>query len=153
MVDEYNSSARNQGISEAEMRAYVGNLLDPESVPDALKGAEFHGFDVAAVGMGFHHFSDPTLAAQRLADRLRTGGVLFIVDFEPHADPHGHSHGHDAAETVMHLGFSEEDVRRHFETAGVGGNFEYVVLGKGVVFTHDGKEQSRSLFMARGVKV
>jgi SAM-dependent methyltransferase len=153
MVDEYNTSARNQGISEAEMRAHVGNLLDPVSVPEALSGPEFHGFDVAAVGMGFHHFPDPTLASRRLAERLRTGGVLFIVDFLPHEDPKSHSHGHEAAHTVIHFGFSEEDVRASFEAAGVGGKFEYVVLGKGVVFSHDGKEHERSLFMARGVKL
>lgn len=162
MVNEYNSSARNQGISDEEMRACVGNLLDPESVPENLAGPEFHDFDIAAVGMGFHHFPDPALAAKRLAERLRKGGVLFIVDFEPHADPkgqsHSHSHSHDhgdggAAETVIHFGFSEEDVRTVFEEAGVGSKFEYVVLGKGVVFSHDGKEHSRSLFMARGVKL
>jgi hypothetical protein len=44
-------------------------------------------------------------------------------------------------------------MKRHFEAAGVGGNFEYVVLGTGVVFTRDGKEHRRSVFMARGVKV
>jgi hypothetical protein len=55
-------------------------------------------------------------------------------------------------ETITHLGFAEEDVRASFEAAGVGEKFEYVVLGTGVVFTHEGKEQKRSLFMARGVK-
>lgn len=157
MVEEYNSSARDQGIGEDEMCAHVGNLLDPESVPESLAGPEFHGFDIAAVGMGFHHFPDPALAAKRLANRLRTGGVLFIVDFQPHEDPkgdsHGHGHAHEAAETVIHFGFSEEQVKANFEAAGVGGKFEYVVLGKGVVFSHDGKEHRRSLFMARGVKL
>lgn len=167
MVHEYNTSARNQGIDEAEMSAHLGNLLDPDSVPESLAGPEYHGFDVAAVGMGFHHFPDPGLAAKRLADRLKTGGVLFIVDFLPHDDPnghshghgsHGHSHGHDshghaAAKTVIHFGFSEEDVKGYFEAAGVGEKFEYVLLGKGVVFSHDAKEHKRSLFMARGVKL
>jgi SAM-dependent methyltransferase len=158
MVTEYNTGARNQGISEAEMCAHVGNLLDPASVPESLSGAEFHDFDVAAVGMGFHHFPDPALASKRLADRLRKGGVLFIVDFVPHADPKahshglGHGHGPGASETVIHFGFSEEEVRGHFEAAGVGNEFEYVVLGKGIVLSHDGTENRRSLFMARGVK-
>lgn len=192
MAAEYNTSARNQGISAEEMSARVGNLLDAE-VPAALQVPELHGFDVAAVGMGFHHFADPALAARRLADRLRTGGVLFIVDFLPHADPnaghghghghdhgHGHSHGHDhghdhghshdhgptpdydyedtdgpgpkVTETITHMGFSDEDVKGIFQAAGVGEKFEYVVLGKGMVFSHEGKEQRRSLFMARGVK-
>lgn len=159
MVREYNTGARNQGISEAEMCAHVGNLLDPAAVPESLSGPEFHGFDVAAVGMGFHHFPDTELATKRLAERLRKGGVLFIVDFLPHADPKAHAHGHGdghapgASDTVIHFGFSEEDVRRNFEAAGVGDKFEYIVLGKGVVFSHEGKEYKRSLFIARGVKV
>ena len=158
-MNEYNTGARNQGISEAEMFAHVGNLLDPASVPESLSGPDFHGFDVAAVGMGFHPFPDTALAARRLAERLRKGGVLFIVDFMPHADPdgcsdgHGHGHAPGASETVIHFGFSEEDVRRNFEAAGVGDKFEYMVLGKGLVFSHNGKEHRRSLFMARGVKV
>ena len=149
MVDEYNTSARNQGIVADEMRAHVGNLIDPDAVPETLSGLAFHGFDVAAVGMGFHHFADPALAARRLAERLRTGGVLFIVDFLPHAHPHGH--GQDGT-TPMHMGFSEEAVSAIFATAGVGERFEHVVLGKGVVFSRDGREHQRSLFMARGVK-
>ncbi|RFU28547.1 hypothetical protein B7463_g7795, partial [Scytalidium lignicola] len=63
MADEYNSSARDQGIGEDEMCAHVGSLLDPKSVPESLAGPEFYGFDVVAVGNGFHHFPDPALAA------------------------------------------------------------------------------------------
>lgn len=85
MVKEYNTSARNQGIPESEMLAVQGNLLDANKPsPLELAGKEFFEFDIAAVGLGFHHFDDPALAAKRLAERLKTGGVLFIVDFLPH---------------------------------------------------------------------
>jgi len=183
MVNEYNIGAENQGIAEDEMHAVVGNLIDitPSA---ALSGPQFEGFDIAAVGMGWHHFDNPTLAAKRLAERLKIGGVLLIIDFLPFAAPghsHGHSHSHShshksesqdhhhdhinakgkesdekphpASHTITHLGFSEDDTRKMFEEAGVGGSFEYVTLGKGVVFTTNGDEMKRSVFMARGRKV
>lgn len=85
MVNEYNTSAQNQGIPEAEMHAYQGNLIDPgQPAPEALAGKEFFDFDIAVVGLGFHHFDDPKLASRRLAERLKKGGVLMIVDFVPH---------------------------------------------------------------------
>jgi SAM-dependent methyltransferase len=161
MVNEYNTSAQNQGIAASEMHAVLGNLLDVTSPnPPSLSGPEFHDFDIAAVGLGFHHFDDPALAAKRLAERLKKGGVLMIVDFMPHEHFHGHDgqgHGHDhsAKKTVMHMGFSEEEVKRVFEGAGVGGVFEFVVLGKGVVFEdrEKGAKMERSVFMARGSKL
>lgn len=85
MVKEYNTSARNQGIPETEMVAVQGNLIDANKPnPPELAEKQFYNFDIAAVGLGFHHFDDPGLAAKRLAERLKKGGVLFIVDFLPH---------------------------------------------------------------------
>lgn len=67
------------------MHAVQGNLLDPnDPAPAALAGQEFFEFDIAVVGLGFHHFDDPALATRRLAERLKKGGVLMIVDFVPH---------------------------------------------------------------------
>jgi SAM-dependent methyltransferase len=113
MVAVYNKNASNQGISPNEMSASVGNLLVPtDPSPADFKGEEWFNFDLAVVGLGFHHFEDPALAATRLAERLKPGGVLLIIDFMPHehhgeivpddggsseAEPsgcHGHGHGH-----------------------------------------------------------
>lgn len=67
------------------MHAYQGNLCVPDDPsPAAFASPEFSSFDVAAVGLGFHHFDDPSLAARRLAERLKTGGVLVILDFFSH---------------------------------------------------------------------
>ena len=67
------------------MRAYQGNLCVPDDPnPAAFSGPEFFNFDIVAVGLGFHHFDDPALAARRLAERLKDGGVLTILDFLPH---------------------------------------------------------------------
>ncbi|TVY80996.1 putative methyltransferase [Lachnellula suecica] len=155
MVAEYNKSVANQGITPSEMSAQVGNLLDPSNPsPAALSGPELYEFDISAVGLGFHHFDDPALAAKRLVERLKPGGTLLIIDFQPHE--HMHHHTHAAAKTVTHMGFSEVDVKRMFEEAGVGEGFEYVVVGKGIVFTDksdESKTVSRKVFMARGSKL
>lgn len=82
------------------MVAFHGNLCVPgDQDPDAFRDPKFFGFDLAVVGLGFHHFDDPELAAKRLVVRLRPGGVLMIIDFLPHEPGgpghSGGSHGHD----------------------------------------------------------
>jgi SAM-dependent methyltransferase len=125
MVSVYTRNAHNQGLTPDFMSARVGNLLDPaDPSPDDFASAEWFNFDLAVVGLGFHHFEDPTLAAARLAERLKTGGVLMIIDFMPHSNHgeievdgdggtgsgegisyghghgifHGHGHGHGHGE-------------------------------------------------------
>lgn len=155
MVAEYNKSASNQGIPSSEMEARVGNLLDASNPsPASLSGDEFFNFDIAVVGLGFHHFEDPTFAAKQLALRLKPGGVLLIIDFMTHA--HVHDHANPAAHTITHHGFSEEEVKKMFVGAGAGSDFEMAVVGNGVVFKglkEGGEQLKRTIFMARGVKL
>ncbi|KXH69450.1 methyltransferase domain-containing protein [Colletotrichum salicis] len=162
------------------MHAYQGNLTDPsDPSPVSLAsdggndGGRFRDFDVAGVGLGFHHFEDPELSARRLVERLRPGGVFIILDFLPHEKM---DHALPAAHTVMHHGFSEERMRSIFEQAGAGGDFRMEELGSGVVFGghghdhghghshgeekgHDhhghgsGQGMKRRVFLARGTKV
>jgi SAM-dependent methyltransferase len=168
MVEQYNTLMLNQGIPSSEMRAVTGNLLSPtDPNPAHLNAPEYFNFDIAAVGMGFHHFTDPTYAAKQLVQRLKPGGVLFIVDFKPHAPlEHSHHHSHDhshehshshekqgekpkvdeeeevgknAAHTVLHHGFSPETVKKMFEEAGAGKGYEYLEIGDGIVM-HGVKE-------------
>ncbi|KAI9642047.1 hypothetical protein NHQ30_009918 [Ciborinia camelliae] len=172
MVAQYNARASNQGLSPSEMIAYQGNLLSPTPDP-GLEKEDLYGFDIAVVGLGFHHFDNPALAARKLGERLKKGGILAVVDFESHdgyGNPHehGHGHGHDkpqlnaqaqkAQETVTHHGFSEEEIKKIFVDAGVGADFGYMVLGKGIVFHGTGeegerKDRKRAVFMARGIKL
>lgn len=102
MAAEYNTAAQNQGIPPSEMHAHVGNLIDSHTTPPvSFSGPEFHEFDLAVVGLGFHHFEEPALATRRLAERLKEGGVLCVIDFLPHAhvggsgSGHGHKHEHN----------------------------------------------------------
>lgn len=148
-----------QGLSKDEMVAHQGNLCDASDAnPAPFSGPSFHDFDVATVGLGFHHFDDPELAAQRLAARLRPGGILFILDFLVHGQGHGHGGDHipsAAAATVMHHGFSEETIKSVFEGAGVGGDFGLVEIGTISPGFRDaeGKEAVKRVFLARGTKL
>ncbi|KAK0655209.1 S-adenosyl-L-methionine-dependent methyltransferase [Cercophora newfieldiana] len=151
MVATYNTRAENQGLSESEMRAYQGNLTAPDDPsPAAFSSPNFFNFDIAAVGLGFHHFDNPALAAQRLVERLRPGGVLFVLDFLPHEKMHS---SHAASHTVTHHGFSREAIQKIFEDAGAGKDF--ALQDVAVVFnraTETGHEMRRQLFLARGTK-
>ncbi|RYP36505.1 hypothetical protein DL768_010938 [Monosporascus sp. mg162] len=174
MVAAYNAGARNQGLASDEMHAVVGNLADPDR-PDVLPGPEFRDFDIAAVGGGFHHFADPELAAARLVERLRPGGVLLIWDFKPHGHGHGNGEGcgrgrggeddgdgdggfmGPARHTIAHHGFTEERIRAIYEKAGAGTNFRLAELGAGFLFGNvhgmeDKEKARRSVFLARGEK-
>lgn len=110
MVQKYNTLSP----SPTTAHALTGDLLSssPADLPqpdDFVAGHEMTGFDIVAVGLGFHHFHDPDGAIARLAERVSPGGVLLIVDFvegkgweddfkrshgHGHSHDHGHSHGH-----------------------------------------------------------
>ncbi|CAI6086828.1 hypothetical protein V2G26_009663 [Clonostachys chloroleuca] len=151
MIERYNAKSSPEG---PKRKAYLGNLISKDEEPATLfSGAEFSGFDFAGVGMGFHHFDDPVLAARRLAERLAPGGVLFIVDFEPHGALGGHG---GATSGVKHHGFTEDKVRGIFEAAGAGGEFGFKRLEKPLVFRgakEGGEDMVRKVFFARGSKL
>ncbi|KKA26356.1 hypothetical protein TD95_003833 [Thielaviopsis punctulata] len=157
MVNVYNSRAEMQGLSKDEMFAVNANLLDPAAPsPSALSSPLFFDFDVAAVGLGAHHFADPAFCATQLVQRLKPGGVLVFIDFLTH-EP-AVAAGEEMAKglnTVMHHGFSEEQVRAFFEAAGAGKGFALQVMGRGMMFHGHGagpEGSERLVFVARGEK-
>ena len=82
MVTRYKELASPSEIASVRgAHARVGNLLTEAEPDSALDGQDLHGFDVAAIALGVHHFADPALAIERLAGRLKQGGVIVIVDF------------------------------------------------------------------------
>lgn len=162
MVDRFNAALpANFG------RAIVGDLLTPEPPPSGspLTQGDLFRFDLAAVGLGFHHFADPALAVRRLAERLDPGGVLLIIDFAPFsphtAAHHGHGgHGGDEAfpkaamHTIHRHGFGEEDMRELFEGGGLR-HVGYRVM-EGEVEMRIGEEEkpvSRKVFLGRADKM
>ncbi|TGJ78834.1 hypothetical protein E0Z10_g9928 [Xylaria hypoxylon] len=151
MIAAYNTRAENQGLSSDEMHAVLGDLAS-ETIDNALLSPELFNFDIAAVGGGFHHFGDPELAAKRLVERLKPGGVLLIWDFLPHGGRHGHNHkhdghshaekdsSHDVYHSVMHHGFSEPRMREIFTAAGAGTDFRLELIGGGFALGGHGHE-------------
>jgi len=128
--------------------AVVGNLLTAQEPAQALSTPEYRDFDLVAVGLGYHHFADLQLATRRLADRLRPGGIFLIIDFVTHAMemvPEMQA----AANTVAHLGFSEEELKQIFEGAGLA-DFALVRMGEEV---HLKGTMKREPFLARGRKI
>lgn len=125
MVSIFNERISSAGLSSSTAHAVQGNLFDKEDPsPKEFQAKEWHDFDIAAVGFGFHHFEDVVFAASQLKERLRPGGVLVISDFLEGADKwvdeegrevegnwngkgHGHGHGHHHAHEHKH-GHSHE---------------------------------------------
>lgn len=167
MVSAFNKRATDVGIPQSQVSAVVGNLFTPES-SDALAEPEYFNFDIVAVGSAYHHFEDVTLATKRLVERLKPGGVLFIIDFiqgagMDHSHEHGH-HGHtDIPEDVLKelpkemidsikvTDFDEAHVRAFFEEAGLV-EFAISVLDEKLYMEYSGRSMERTVFFAKGMK-
>lgn len=160
MVGRFNELAATSEIpSVRQARAVEGDLLtDRESWPVGLDGPELYGFDVAAVGVGLHHFDDPAKAIGRLAQRLRVGGVLLIVDFlEEEDDGDGDDAGHGrlptgAEHTIRKHGFSEKEMKGMVESHGLGGFGWKEMPERLEVKLHEHMPISRRGFLARAAK-
>jgi SAM-dependent methyltransferase len=160
MIDEFNRHAAAVGVSD-KVTGYKADLLG-DSVAAEFSGPEFTDFDVVTVSMALHHFENPGQALERLASRVKKGGVCLIIDFVPHAPyEHGHGSGHgheghdvgDASATVKTHGFSPEDMQKLFQGAGLSARFDYEVLPEPFVFTKDDKTMSKTAFIARAQRV
>lgn len=135
--------------------AYVGNIVSTdESCQTAFSSPGFFNFDHAGVGLGFHHMDDCALAAKRLAQGLRPGGVFFVVDFAAQ-ETASEQDLLPSSSGVRHQGFMEQEMQHMFEVAGVGFNFAFHVLDEDLTFEHahgQGKHMYRRVFIARGEK-
>jgi len=138
------------------MMALRGDLASPEEPEDPrLRHRVLFDFDVAICVLAFHHFADPAQAAKRLADRLRPGGVLCVVDFleEGLPVPIDPELRRMQNYTVEHHGFSKEQIWTMFNGAGAGVDFAIQEMGSGYTRCGAlGTKQERVLFLARGTK-
>lgn len=176
MLDKYRATAAELGLDESRMLAVKGDLLAPTINPTRppLSDEELNGFDLVAICMALHHVEDIALATKRLAERLRPGAVLLIIDWatrdapnnetkqqtraqmENHHHHHHHMHEtidpkHPAAHTVSHDSFSRDQVFSIFEQAGCGKS-QFVLADKlsPVPGARSGQMQ---LFWARATKL
>ncbi|CAP60821.1 uncharacterized protein PODANS_1_20920 [Podospora anserina S mat+] len=129
----------------------VRPLPGAELASEANKHAWLTGRNQVATYNARAANQDPPLAARRLVERLRPGsGVLMILDFLPHEKMDA---SHPASGTVIHHGFSKEQIQKIFEDAGAGEHFAFEELA--VVFNKAAgtrEEMKRKIFMARGTR-
>jgi SAM-dependent methyltransferase len=134
MVSSYNSRAAEalqslqstpgtDSQSLPTLTATVGDLFCTPPDP-SLASPEFFNFDIAVSSFAFHHFADPVLSAERLAERLRPGGVLLIADFltggeeivgkvDGPTHPYAHAHHHQSNEHEHGLEHNHEHQHQH----------------------------------------
>lgn len=145
MVQKYNEAARQSGMTSDHCNAIVGDLF-AETVPDHLTIPDLYMFDIAVIGLGFHHFENPALAVKRLTERLKPGeGVLVIVDFLPFSkDDHSGAH-----HTVKTHGFNEQDMERMYKDSGLD-SFSFAILPEPVAMEFESGTKYRSVFIAKG---
>ncbi|PYH91530.1 SAM-dependent methyltransferase [Aspergillus ellipticus CBS 707.79] len=148
MVSEFNQNAQDAGLAD-KMAAVKGDLL-AESLSDELSGPEYSDFDVVVVSMALHHFEKPDLAMSRFCERLSKGGACLIIDIVPDHHRMKHDFGGEAAHTVKSHGFTDEQMRKLYEGAGLGMDFKYEAMDHQVEYYKDGKKRAMTLFLARG---
>lgn len=83
MLAKYNATATRLGLGPDQMLGVRGDLfaepLEPTDPP--LPDERLRDFDLVAVCMALHHMQDIQLAISKLAERLRPGGTLLVIDW------------------------------------------------------------------------
>ncbi|KIX08683.1 uncharacterized protein Z518_03340 [Rhinocladiella mackenziei CBS 650.93] len=157
MVEQYNKHAREMGFYPDRMHARQYDLLaepDPKQ-QQPLSEQELSGFDIVVVSAALHHVADPGKLLKCLAQCLKRGGVCVVLDKIPDltmeslgaAIPPEHA---DALNTISKRGFSEEEMRKLYEDAGLGRNFDHVVIDRSFEFTVAGRKIQFNGFITRG---
>lgn len=161
--------------SPFEATTQQGNLLAEPADPQ-FEAEQFFGFDVVACSLAFHHFEDVQFAARRMMERLRPGGVLFIIDLLNHGHHHNHQHHHhhhehkspgeekevkshldadhldqvstEVRKAIKVLSFDEETIRNAFEGAGLV-DFKFMPLEEKAHIEVGQLKAERTIFFAQ----
>jgi SAM-dependent methyltransferase len=122
MVDAYNSAAKEDRISEDHMVAIRGDIIasDGENFSARLQEEEFFDFDVIILSMALHHMAYPEALLAKLVERLRSDGVLVIIDWKMEGMPEKIGSETDSIinKIVAKLGYYPEDIQRLLSDAG-----------------------------------
>jgi SAM-dependent methyltransferase len=110
MVQKYNARIDELGSTHTGTQAVVGDVLadPPQSI---LEIERYHDFHLITVGAALHHFADTGAAVERLARRLRPGGVLYIQDML--------NTGRGGEEGAKARGFTFEELESLMSNAGL----------------------------------
>ncbi|PBK63807.1 S-adenosyl-L-methionine-dependent methyltransferase [Armillaria solidipes] len=145
MVDQYNKRAETLGVT-SKMSAIAYEL---KGLPEELEGRKF---DVILCTMAYHHFESTDEITRILAYFLKPGGALLVTDrVSSDAVPKIEDIPEKYGAIVPHkTGFSEEDMSKVFEGAGLESFSLNVIPG----VTMDGMFglTDQKLFLAKGVK-
>lgn len=165
MLVKYRETAVELGLSEKQMMAVQGNLLAPTIQPTnpPLSEKQLSGFDLVAICMALHHVDDTELAVKRLAEKLRPGGVLLIIDWAKmntapveHTDSHSPNNQqdqnlHPGAHTMSHESFTEEQIADLLQQADC--NQSSFVLASELSDVPPAPSGKMQMFFARAIKL
>ncbi|KAK0460713.1 S-adenosyl-L-methionine-dependent methyltransferase [Desarmillaria tabescens] len=146
MVDKYNKTAEALGVS-SKMSAIACEL---KGVPEELEGRKF---DVALCTMSYHHFESTEEITRILTYFLKPGGALLVTG---RLIPDAVSQVELIPEQYKAIvpqkaGFSEDDMRKLFEGAGLGSFSFNAIPGATMDGFFPGTPHPK-LFLAKGVK-
>lgn len=119
MVEKYNDRIGELSRNHAETRAIQGDLVCDYPSSCELSNKEHRDYHLITVGAALHCFPDSEVAVQRLAERLRPGGVLFIQDV--------FDNGHEDSGEKNPSGFTLDELRSIVGSAGLV-DFRFEVL-------------------------
>lgn len=139
-VASYNEMAQQSGFSVEQMHAVQG-CIPASSENTLLATEEFFNFDLIVISMALHHIEDQAGVLSGLYERLRSGGVLVVIDLAPDAHSHDHAQGgecgnHDDYHTQHkarvqhtisnHHGYGAKDMKDLLSKAGfIPDSFDY----------------------------
>ncbi|KAF3933624.1 hypothetical protein ABW19_dt0209210 [Dactylella cylindrospora] len=86
---EYNRRANTlTNLPTTLIRALPGDLLTP-TPPASFSTPEFFNFTYAISSLAFHHIDSPSLGVLRLAERVKSGGKVVLIEFVGREDDGG----------------------------------------------------------------
>jgi len=144
MVDKYNARVGELGPKHASTRAVLGDLTCTPASPSMLDSNKYQDYNLITIGAALHHFPNTEDAVQRLAERLRPGGALFIQDM--------FDNGHKGSEVKQPHGFTLDELRSIMSNAGLV-DFRFEVLPEELEIEVRTEEVLKvKCFVARGLK-